>query len=111
VYPADDRCRVQESHSKWHEEGGNGLLDLMFLSDDLMAVTSQAGNNTAAKAKLRNGGQGGLKGGRNRSGSLLGVAASKAAGAVAGAAGRARAFAAGVVSGYQSYVATVLGGR
>jgi len=31
VYPADNRCRADEAHSKWHEENGNGLLDLMFL--------------------------------------------------------------------------------
>jgi len=31
TYPADNRCRAQEAHSKWHEENGNGLLDLMFL--------------------------------------------------------------------------------
>lgn len=42
VYPADDRCRVQQSHSKWHEEGANGLLDLMMVSDDIFSVTSQA---------------------------------------------------------------------
>jgi hypothetical protein len=42
VYPADYRCRIEQSHSKWHEEGGNGLLDLVFLSDDVFSVTSNA---------------------------------------------------------------------
>ena len=42
VYPGDSRCRVQEAHSKWHEEGGNGLLDLMMLADDCYALTSKA---------------------------------------------------------------------
>ena len=42
VYPGDARCRVQQAHSKWHEEGGNGLLDLMMLSDDCYALTSKA---------------------------------------------------------------------
>jgi len=42
VYPGDARCRIQEAHSKWHEQGGNGLLDLMMLADDAYALTSKA---------------------------------------------------------------------
>ena len=33
VYPGDVACRVGTSpHAKWHEQAGNGLLDLMFLA-------------------------------------------------------------------------------
>ena len=39
IYPGDDRCRVEEPHSKWHEESANGLLDLMFLADYLHEIT------------------------------------------------------------------------
>lgn len=36
VYPGDTTCRISLSpHSKWHEQAGNGLLDLMFLTDDV----------------------------------------------------------------------------
>lgn len=48
VYPADYRCRVEQSHSKWHEEGGNGLLDLVFLSDDVFSVTTNAMHHKAS---------------------------------------------------------------
>merc|ERR1719178_213995 len=42
VYPGDDRCRKVQAHSKWHEEGGNGLLDLLLLADDCYAITTKA---------------------------------------------------------------------
>lgn len=38
VYPGDELCRVQQPHSKWHEESANGLLDLMFLCDDMRSL-------------------------------------------------------------------------
>ena len=39
VYPGDFWCRKQQPHAKWHEESANGLLDLVFLADDLYALT------------------------------------------------------------------------
>jgi hypothetical protein len=58
VYPADARCRVEESHSKWHEEGGNGLLDLMFISDDIFSVTSNAMHHKPSNTRsMLNGGK------------------------------------------------------
>ena len=41
VYPGDSRCRVQQPHSKWHEESANGLTDLAFLADALHAAMSK----------------------------------------------------------------------
>lgn len=39
VYPGDKACRVGMSpHTKWHEEAGNGLLDLMFLAEEVDRV-------------------------------------------------------------------------
>jgi len=54
VYPGDQRCRIQESHAKWHEENGNGLLDLMFVSDDMLSVTSSSAKR-AARYRLAGG--------------------------------------------------------
>ena len=36
VYPGDSKCRAQQPHSIWHEQSGNGLVD--------MALVSQFGN-------------------------------------------------------------------
>jgi len=102
VYPADDRCRIQEAHSKWHEENGNGLLDLMFLSDDIFSVTTKA----SGKARIPQGRVAGVRGALH---ATARAAASAAASAAGEASGRVGAFAAGMVSGYQSYVATILG--
>ena len=44
VYPAAARCRLEEQapHSKWHEMSANGLLDLVFLADDMRSLTRGA---------------------------------------------------------------------
>lgn len=52
VYPSDQRCRIEQAHSKWHEENGNGLLDLMFVSDDMFAVTSKAALRARAGGEI-----------------------------------------------------------
>jgi hypothetical protein len=110
VYPADDRCRVQESHSKWHEENGNGLLDLTFLSDDMLSVTSKAAKRAAHYkmadgAKLRgtvlNKGTENKDGGRN-SAVFLGH------GSVGHGVGL-KNFATKMVGGYQEYLMSVFG--
>eukprot|EP00300_Choanocystis_sp_HF-7_P037940 c54390_g1_i1.p1 GENE.c54390_g1_i1~~c54390_g1_i1.p1 ORF type:complete len:376 (+),score=10.68 c54390_g1_i1:23-1129(+) len=38
TYPGDYECRRQEPHSKWHEQSGNALIDLMWLTDDIDRV-------------------------------------------------------------------------
>eukprot|EP00462_Mataza_sp_D1_P019372 CAMPEP_0175127334 /NCGR_PEP_ID=MMETSP0087-20121206/4333_1 /TAXON_ID=136419 /ORGANISM="Unknown Unknown, Strain D1" /LENGTH=415 /DNA_ID=CAMNT_0016409309 /DNA_START=128 /DNA_END=1375 /DNA_ORIENTATION=- len=43
VYPGDSKCRVEQPHSKWHEESANGLLDLVFLCDYIAMLTKQPG--------------------------------------------------------------------
>ena len=41
VYPGGEACRLGTSpHAKWHEGAGNGLLDLIFLSDDVNRLIS-----------------------------------------------------------------------
>ena len=50
VYPRTDaRCRLEPTapHAKWHEMSANGLLDLMFLSDDMHALTAAATRRAA----------------------------------------------------------------
>ena len=44
VYPAAARCRLEDQapHSKWHEMSANGLLDLVFLADDMRSLTRGA---------------------------------------------------------------------
>ncbi len=32
VYPGDAKCRAQQPHSIWHEQSGNGLVDLALVS-------------------------------------------------------------------------------
>ncbi|GMH86702.1 hypothetical protein TL16_g10628 [Triparma laevis f. inornata] len=35
IYPDCNRCRKQEPHSKWHEQSSVGLVDLVYLTDDV----------------------------------------------------------------------------
>ena len=45
VYPGDLACRVGKSpHAKWQEESGLGLVDLMFLLDDVGADGGTVGH-------------------------------------------------------------------
>ena len=55
VYPAAVRCRREAAapHAKWHEMSANGLLDLMFLADDMYALTSTGKARAAAEADAR----------------------------------------------------------
>ena len=39
VYPGDSTCRVEQPHSKWHEESASLLLDLVFLVDYVVEIT------------------------------------------------------------------------
>eukprot|EP00004_Rigifila_ramosa_P010527 TRINITY_DN223_c0_g1_i6.p1 TRINITY_DN223_c0_g1~~TRINITY_DN223_c0_g1_i6.p1 ORF type:complete len:699 (+),score=160.98 TRINITY_DN223_c0_g1_i6:88-2097(+) len=41
VYPGDGLCRQQQPHSKWHEQSGNALVDLMWLTDDMDRVIAE----------------------------------------------------------------------
>jgi hypothetical protein len=38
VYPGDSVCRNLVAHAKWHEESANGLVDLIYLTDDTHLV-------------------------------------------------------------------------
>jgi len=38
IYPGDTFCRVNQSHSKWHEQSANGLLDLVYMADKIKGV-------------------------------------------------------------------------
>ena len=42
IYPGDNFCRVNQSHSKWHEESANGLLDLVYAADQMKALIKAA---------------------------------------------------------------------
>jgi hypothetical protein len=32
VYPGDTKCRAEQPHSIWHEQSGNGLVDMALVS-------------------------------------------------------------------------------
>lgn len=38
VYPGDFWCNPQEPHPKWHQQGAVGLLDLMYLADEMHRI-------------------------------------------------------------------------
>ena len=42
IYPGDEWCNPIEPHSKWHVESAVGLLDLVYLTDNLYRVTATA---------------------------------------------------------------------
>ena len=128
VYPADDRCRIQGgadgSHAKWHEQNGNGLLDLMFVCDDVLRVTSaaavraspSAGRRKAAANGNGNGYGGSLRGSGSSSSSSgggfggFGGAAALSSSPSSSSGGPLRNFAAAMVPGYRAYVAAIFGG-
>jgi hypothetical protein len=33
VYPGDAKCRAEQPHSIWHEQSGNGLVDLALVAN------------------------------------------------------------------------------
>ena len=39
IYPGDDWCNPQQPHSKWHLQSGIGLLDLVYLCDNMYQLT------------------------------------------------------------------------
>lgn len=42
VYPGDDKCRSYSPHAVWHEESGNGFLEIVLLSDFINGVLTKA---------------------------------------------------------------------
>lgn len=42
VYPGDTKCRAYTPHSIWHEESGNGFLELVFTADYINRVITNA---------------------------------------------------------------------
>ena len=40
IYPGDEWCNPQQPHSKWHLQSGIGLLDLVYLCDNMYQLTS-----------------------------------------------------------------------
>lgn len=41
IYPGDAWCNNQEAHSKWHVQSAIGLLDLVYLCDNINGLTSK----------------------------------------------------------------------
>ena len=41
LYPGDTWCNNQEAHSKWHVQSAIGLLDLVYLCDNINGLTSK----------------------------------------------------------------------
>ena len=41
LYPGDVWCNNQEAHSKWHVQSAIGLLDLVYLCDNINGLTSK----------------------------------------------------------------------
>ena len=39
IYPGDEWCNPQQPHSKWHLQSGIGLLDLVYLCDNMYQLT------------------------------------------------------------------------
>lgn len=35
LYPGDTWCQLQQAHSKWHAQAAVGLLDLVYLADEI----------------------------------------------------------------------------
>jgi len=42
LYPGDNICRAYSPHAVWHEEAGNGFLEMMFLADTIYGVLGKA---------------------------------------------------------------------
>lgn len=40
VYPGEEWCNPYSPHAKWHVEAANGLMDLVYLADDLNRYTT-----------------------------------------------------------------------
>jgi len=39
VYPGDEYCNRHSSHSLWHSEAANGLVEIIFLADTVYGYT------------------------------------------------------------------------
>jgi len=39
VYPGDKKCRTIGTHSKWHEEAANGLVDVTYIAFRISGIT------------------------------------------------------------------------
>ncbi len=39
LFPGDTGCNNYNPHSKWHQQSAAGLLDLMFVADDMRKLT------------------------------------------------------------------------
>ena len=39
VYPGDTWCQPQQAHAKWHAQSAVGLLDLIYLADEINRLT------------------------------------------------------------------------
>ena len=50
IYPGDEVCRFLVAHAKWHEQSANGLVDLIFLTDDIHSVI--LGRNLSSDVEL-----------------------------------------------------------
>jgi len=51
VYPADAKCRSEQPHSIWHEQSGNGLVDMALVSqfaDQILRNPNDDGNTLEA---------------------------------------------------------------
>lgn len=44
VYPGSTMCRARIAHAKWHEESANGLVDLIYLTDDVRSILLSSSN-------------------------------------------------------------------
>ena len=40
IYPGDDRCNPEINHSKWHLMSGVGLLDLVYVCENVLRLTT-----------------------------------------------------------------------
>ena len=40
IYPGDVWCNPQIPHAKWHLQSGMGLLDLVYICDNVLKLTA-----------------------------------------------------------------------
>ena len=40
VYPGAKWCQPQQAHAKWHAQAAVGLLDLVYLADEINRLTA-----------------------------------------------------------------------
>jgi len=44
IYPGDERCNREINHSKWHLMSGVGLLDLVYVCENVLRLTTSLAN-------------------------------------------------------------------